>query len=193
MYDSDDKKIKALLQRTIGFGDMFKTWTLGPIIRRRDASILSQANEKTIKDMLNSKPEFKSKWRLTTRFVPAFGWVEHLSYEVVDTNGNFSDIAQWIEDNYHAQLQCCPILDDELYSKMEYEATLDNIKNAVQCYRSKDHAVIDHLPKNYTEILYGWFVGHYPQAVENYDGLGGYPNNDELTRALYANAWLVKS
>jgi hypothetical protein len=74
-----------------------------------------------------------------------------------------------------------PVLDDEDYSRREYEATLENFDSAV--------AGIQHeyeLPEGWKEEVFSWFWQHDQRAVENRDDSGGYPTEEQLDSAFTA-------
>jgi hypothetical protein len=79
------------------------------------------------------------------------------------------------------QLDGYPILDDEDYSRREYEATLRNIGDAA--WRVKHEYS---LPDGWEGDVYSWLSDHRQRAVENRDDQGGYPEEDDLREAFDA-------
>jgi hypothetical protein len=79
------------------------------------------------------------------------------------------------------QLDGYPILDEEDYSRREYEATLDNITDAA--WRVKHEYT---LPDGWESDVYSWLSGNRQRAVENKDDQGGYPEADDLRAAFTA-------
>ena len=63
-----------------------------------------------------------------------------------------------------------PILDESDYSNREYEATLDNIKDAA--WRLKNDF---DLPDGWECEVYSWLSEHRSVEIENKDDSGGYP------------------
>jgi hypothetical protein len=72
-----------------------------------------------------------------------------------------------------------PVLDEEDYSRREYEATLENLKDAT--WRLKN--VFD-LPNGWEAEVYAWLSDNEPSAIENRDDQGGYPDEEELEAAF---------
>ena len=79
------------------------------------------------------------------------------------------------------QLDGYPILDEEDYSKREYEATLENINDAA--WRVKHEYT---LPDGWESDVYSWLSDHRSGSVENRDDQGGYPEEDDLRAAFDA-------
>jgi hypothetical protein len=76
-------------------------------------------------------------------------------------------------------LESYPILNDEDYSRREYEATLENIGDAAYSITSDYN-----LPDGWEGEVYSWFSDNEPGAIENRDDQGGYPSDDEMRSAL---------
>lgn len=74
-----------------------------------------------------------------------------------------------------------PILDEEGYSKDEYEATISNIADAA--WRLKDEF---ELPEDWQYEVYGWLSDNDPGEVENRGDQGGYPSEESLQAAFDA-------
>jgi hypothetical protein len=74
-----------------------------------------------------------------------------------------------------------PLLDEEDYSRREYEATVENIADAAwRLKREYD------LPVGWEGEVFSWFWQHNQCAVENVDDQGGYPSEDALEDAFDA-------
>ena len=93
--------------------------------------------------------------------------------EVTDAFKTYHDLAERLADY--------PILDEEDYSRREYEATLENIADAA--WRLKDEY---DLPDGWEGDVYSWLWDHRQRAVENRDDQGGYPEEDDLRAAFEA-------
>ncbi|HLN28587.1 MAG TPA: hypothetical protein VK395_12665 [Gemmataceae bacterium] len=78
-----------------------------------------------------------------------------------------------------------PVLDEEEYSRREYEATLENITDAA--WRLKHEY---DLPDGWEGEVFSWFWDHSQRAVENTDDQGGYPEQHELEEAFQALGYL---
>lgn len=85
---------------------------------------------------------------------------------------------------YHALAEAMaihPILDEEDYSRREYESTVENIVDAAwQLKHEYD------LPDDWQYELYGWLSENEPSEIENTDDQGGYPTEESLKRAFDA-------
>lgn len=184
---------KKLLDRPSDFGyfgnlDMFKTWSLGPIIEHRDSTLIDQSNASEIKKIFESHSEHESDWAITSYNHWAVGWVDHLSLRVykrvLHTLVPCKVLSVWqdIED----RLADYPLLNEDDYSEREYNATLENIENAADYYAGQ-HDV--DLPEDYASTLFSWFWDNIQSAVENTDDTGGYPSAEELAEAFTALNW----
>jgi len=74
-----------------------------------------------------------------------------------------------------------PVLDDEDYSRREYEATLENLPDAAWKLKNQYD-----LPEGWEGEVYGWLSENDSGAVENRDDQGGYPSEDQLRAAFEA-------
>ena len=74
-----------------------------------------------------------------------------------------------------------PILDEEDYSRREYEATLKNLTDAA--WRVKDEY---DLPEGWEDDVHSWLSDNRPGSVESRDDQGGYPAEDDLRAAFDA-------
>ena len=81
----------------------------------RDASILDRANWDAVLRMLNNAG---TGWAIETSGHWAVG---HIQFIVVDPAGEYRDLPEQVR----ADLEAYPVLDEELYSDMETEATLE--------------------------------------------------------------------
>lgn len=153
---------------------MFVTWSLGPVIEHRDSGLAQKSNAKTIVKILENDPSLEGEWELVSCNHWAVGWVEHLSFRVVDKDGKPSRVARVIKGLFDS-MEEYPILDDEDHSRMEYEATMENIENHYG--RGKLH---DNVPEDWALQMFSWFWNNDQGAVENCDGQGGYPSDEQF-------------
>jgi hypothetical protein len=79
------------------------------------------------------------------------------------------------------RLDSYPVLNEEDYSRREYDATLENIADAA--WRLKHEY---DLPDGWEAEVFSWFWDHNQRAVENREDQGGYPKEAELTAAFQA-------
>lgn len=169
------------------FGDregMFETWTLGPVIQTRDSGIRGKANASTIKTMLKSDPSLEDDWEITGCKHWAVGWVDQLSFRVIDEEGELTRISRVIKGIFDS-LSEYPVLDDSLYSEMEYEETIGNIRN----HYPGSSGLKDDVPEDWPTQMYKWWLEADDYgAIDDPDGRGGgYPSKEqfeECARAL---------
>lgn len=87
-------------------------------------------------------------------------------------------------------MDCYPILDEEDYSRREYEATIENLADCA--WRLKDEY---DLPDDWRYEVYGWLSDNDCSEIENTDDQGGYPSEEALQTAFealgYGNAETV--
>jgi hypothetical protein len=157
-------------------GQMFQTWSLGPVIQHRDSDLLEKSNAKSIIKTLESDPSLEGDWELVSCSHWGVGWVEHLSFRVIDEDEKPSRVARVIKGLFDA-MEEYPILDDEDHSRMEYEATLENIQEHYRRGGLKDDA-----PDDWASQMFSWFWDNDQSAVENCDGQGGYPDDAQFEK-----------
>lgn len=185
---------EKLLERPSDFGyhgnlDMFKTWSLGPVIEHRDSTLIDQSNAHEIKRIFEQTDPDGKDWTITNCSHWAVGWVDHLSMRVykrvLHTLVPCHVLLVW--QDIENSLEDYPILNENDYSEREYNATLDGIEDAARLYAGWHD--ID-LPDDYASTLYSWFFNNLQPAIESSDGTGGYPSDDELEQAFNALGWL---
>ena len=107
------------------YDDMFKTWSLGPVIETRDSDTLEKSNARALREYLAKDRTLKRDWCETECNHWAVGWVTHLSFRVIDRRGNPTRIARVLREWFDS-LSDYPIADESLYSEMEREACEEN-------------------------------------------------------------------
>lgn len=100
--------------------ELFETWSLGPIIETRDSDLLTRANRVALMRYLESDPSLADDYSIVGASHWACGWVDHLSFRVLDSEGKQTRIArvlaQWFDG-----LRDYPVADESLWSEMEFE------------------------------------------------------------------------
>lgn len=76
------------------------------------------------------------------------------------------------------RLSSYPVLDEEDFSRREYEATLRNIEEAGR------GLVCEDAPEDWPSQCFSWFWDNDQGAVECVDGGGGYPSDEEIRECL---------
>ena len=135
--------------------------------RHRDSGLLGEANFQAALKMLGGESKSvivarSSHW--------AAGWVEVLLVHKDDEKKveKAQEIADALEDY--------PVLDDELYSRLEYEANIENVKEAGYKFN---------LTEKEAEKVLRWLYNN-DVNVENIDDRGYWPEDDDLEAAVKA-------
>ena len=146
----------------------------------RDSTLLDQSNATAIEEALEPftegdnpdvVPEHHDHW--------ACGWIDGYSIRVY-RRGRITKAFR----AYHelaARLADYPVLNEEDYSRREYEATMENLPDAA--WRLKNEY---ELPDGWEEAVYSWLSDHDCAAIESHDDQGGYPSEDQLWAAFEA-------
>jgi hypothetical protein len=150
----------------------------------RDSGLLDRSNAAAIEVALRpfmemDEPdvvgESHSHW--------AVGWVEGYAIRVFDQTGNVTAaFRRYCE--LRAKLANYPILDETDYSRREYDATVENIRQVGL------HFVSDGAPAEWPAEAFSWFWECNQRAIENRDDQGGYPTDDEMKECLFDLGWL---
>ena len=184
--DEVQKWIDSTLEPPNSFGysgdndQMFETWSLGPTIVHRDSPILDQSNARSIIKHLEGDKSLEGEWCVTECNHWAVGWVKHLSFRVVDEGKKLTRVARIIKGIYDA-LSDYPVFDEGDFGQLETETTIENIE---QYWRKSK--LIDDPPDDWASQMFSWFWENDESAVENCDGQGGYPSDEQFERAASA-------
>jgi len=154
----------------------------------RDSDLLDQSNADAIDEALapfadgdsaDVRAEHHGHW--------ACGWIDGYSIRVY-RNGQITEAFR----AYHelaARLADYPVLDEEDFSRREYEATLENLLS--EGFDSDCFAP----PEEWAGEVFSWLWDNNQSAVENRDGNGGYASKEEIGAALdalgYRILWVV--
>lgn len=150
----------------------------------RDSRLLDQSNAHVITKAMESFTEgddpdvvfeSHSHW--------AVGHVDGFSLRVFDKHSEITPAFKAYHD-LAERMDEYPILDESDFSNREYEATLDNIKDAA--WRLKNDFT---LPEGWEGEVYSWLSDHRSGEVESRDDLGGYPTEEALRAAFEALAF----
>jgi hypothetical protein len=146
----------------------------------RDSGLLDQSNADAIAEALEpftggDHPDIVTE----THDHWAVGHVDGFSIRVY-RDGEITDAFRTYHDLME-QLDGYPVLDEEDYSRREYEATCENIADAA--WRVKHEYT---LPDGWEGAVCSWLSDHRQRAVENRDDQGGYPEEDDLREAFDA-------
>ncbi len=146
----------------------------------RDSGLLDQSNAKQIREVLalftaaddpNVVEESHIHW--------AVGHIDGFSLRVFK-DGQITEAFRTFHKLMES-LAAYPILDEEDFSKREYEATVENIIDAT--WRLHDEY---DLPAEWQYEVYGWLSDHEGSELESTSDQGGYPSEESLRRAMDA-------
>tara|TARA_R100001463_G_scaffold52159_2_gene102924 strand:+ start:457 stop:918 length:462 start_codon:yes stop_codon:yes gene_type:complete len=104
--DIGEERMKEALTRPSDMGyfgklPLFDTWSLGPVIRTRDSDPVVNCNADTLIEMMEERfgepadPEEDNPtgvWAVQGFRHHLVGWVEHLSFQVLNTDNEASDV-----------------------------------------------------------------------------------------------------
>lgn len=157
-------------------------WSLGPIFRTRDSNLLETVNADALIDELESHEDISDDWTVTSCNHWAVGWVDHLSFRILGDDGQPSKVFCVLKA-FNDALADYPCADDFELSRLEYEATVDNIEDAARAFETTD--AFD------AGECFSWFWDNDQSAIEPTDGGGGYPSKDEMHACLEALGYLA--
>ena len=154
----------------------------------RDSDLLDQSNADAIDKALapfadgdnpDVRAEHHGHW--------ACGWIDGYAIRVY-RNGQITEAFRACHA-IEARLADYPVLNEEDFSRREYEATLENLRN--EGFDSDYFAP----PEEWAGEVFSWLWDHKQSAVENRDGNGGYATKEEIAEALdalgYRILWVV--
>ena len=107
----------------------------------------------------------------------AYGWVDGYAIRVY-RDGKITEAFK-VYHELTERLAEYPVLDEQDYSRREYEATLANIKDLA--WRLKHDY---ELPDGWEAQVFDWLWQHRQHALENHDDQGGYPPEADLEAAF---------
>ena len=141
----------------------------------RDSGLLDQSNAAVIAEALEPfvesgdvRAEDHSHW--------ACGWVAGFAIRVYRDGKVTPAFAKWYE--LQERLEDYPILDEFDYSNREYDAAIENIRNAGYRLSSEYD-----LPDDWAEQVYQWLSDN-GYHCENTDDQGYWPSDEELVAAV---------
>jgi len=146
-----------------------KTWAI-VMTKSRDSGLLEQSNFEKAREQLAEEHEEDVDVERASHW--AVGWVDHLMVRVLDRKGKATPAAKTFLEIKHA-LDDYPVLDEEVYSKREYEATIENIQSGRRDIDADTAAEI-----------FTWLYDHDQSAVESKNDRGGEPDDDQIDEAL---------
>jgi hypothetical protein len=144
----------------------------------RDSGLLAQSNAAMIAEALRPFSEienpdvvFESHSHWAVGHVDGFSMRVYRAGEVTNAFRAYHGLME--------RLEAYPVLDESDYGRREYEAALENTKDAAWRLES----VYD-LHDGWEAEVYDWRSAHRPAAVENKDDRGAYPSERDLLEAF---------
>lgn len=175
------------------FGDdrMFRTWTLGPVIEHRDSGILDRSNARVLLRELRRAVDAgvieTDSWEVVSCNHWAVGYVEHLTYRVLDDEGNATRVSKWIDSWFGYLREQYPVADESDYSELETEETAKNVRQAAELHARR--LEVDLPGEEWLGSLLDWIQENHESDLENTSDQGGYPSEDVLDEAFEALGW----
>lgn len=154
-------------------------WCLGPVIRTRDSGLIDQSNAAMLEKHLESMPELEEDWSIQSASHWACGWVDHLSFRLLDSEGKVTKIYHVLREWFDA-LEDYPLADDDDHSQREREATLEYIEYNGRRFLKSD------APSDWVSQVELWLEENDPKELESRDDQGGAPSDGALKGALEA-------
>ena len=146
----------------------------------RDSGLLDRSNASVIAKTLESFTEgddpdvvMESHHHWAVGHVDGFSIRVFSHGEITEAFTKYHELAERMSDY--------PILDESDYSNREYEATIANIQEAAWQLKHEFD-----LPEGWVGQAYEWLSEHRPNEIDNRDGQGGCPKEDELRAAFQA-------
>lgn len=158
------------------------TWTIiSP--EHRDSTLIDKSNSEAIQAALGAD-EFSDDVIIGSATHWAVGWVTHICIRVYDAAGNITPAFRELVD-IQLRLQEYPVLDDEDYSRREYEASLWGIEDSCRTELTCD------TPEDWKEKVFSWLWDseEHQRELENTDDTGAYPSSESIHCALVALGW----
>jgi hypothetical protein len=165
-------------------------WCLGPVLLTRDSDLVAEVNFDALQKELKEKGFLDDQDEGDYGFYRlnhwAVGWVEHLSFRVLDEKGEPTAIYKFLKE-WEKKLDDYPLADEEELSRREYDAAIEWI----QCegIRSCKGGV----PTDWMERVFTWLWEHEQGEMENHSGHGATPSEAAIRRALAALEFLEVS
>lgn len=146
----------------------------------RDSGVLDQSNAVAIEKAMQPFTEGNDPDVVAEHHHHwAVGWIDGFSIRVFK-RGRITKAFKV----YHAlaaRMTDYPVLDEEDYSRREYEATISNLADATWKLKHEYE-----LPEGWQGEVYDWLSDNDCSAIESSDDQGGYPSEPQLRTAFDA-------
>ncbi len=146
----------------------------------RDSGLLDQSNAAAIAKAMQpftdgDDPDvvFESHNHWALGHIDGFSIRVFRNGEITDAFSKYHELAERLADY--------PVLDEEDYSQREFDATIENLTDAIWRLQNEYD-----LPVDWESDVFDWLSNHNCGAIENVDDQGGYPEEDDLRQAFDA-------
>jgi len=125
-------------------------WSIGPCIRTGSSSFIEDANACSLIKELESDPTLADEWQIVSCSHWAIGWVDHLAFQVLKPYApgeakslydvpshpgyHLSRMALFVKE-WFDRLSDYPVADDVELAQLEYDATLEAIRDQAKGLR----------------------------------------------------------
>jgi hypothetical protein len=146
----------------------------------RDSGLLDQSNEKVFNERLEPFSEDNDPDVVFERHSHfAVGHIDGFTLRVSKPDGTITPVFEEF-CRIKKALEDYPILNEQDYTEMKYQATLEN-------YRSEMWSLRKELPEGWEAEVYSWFCDNgLDRFTENKDDQGGWAPNEKILEALKA-------
>ena len=146
----------------------------------RDSGLLDQSNASVIRKALKAFTEtdnpdvvFESHSHFLVGHIDGFSIRVFKRGRITKAFRKYHELAE--------QMDCYPILDEDDYSRREYEATYENIPLAAGSLQHEYE-----LPEDWHSEVFSWLSENNESSLESRDDQGGWPSEEELKAAFTA-------
>ena len=147
-----------------------KTWGM-TFSKSRDSGLVEVSNFETIEKDLEER--FGDDVTIERFNHWAVGWVERIMVRMLNDDGTVTSAGMAVLD-WRERLDDYPLADEEDHSRREYEATIENIKDA---------ASVD---EGEAGKIYDWLSEHEDMELVPSDDRGAWPSDESLHQAKLA-------
>lgn len=158
-------------------------WTIGPAIENRDSDLLAESNADAIGKMLAEVDPSNLSYSIERFNHWGAGWIDTIVFKALAKDGSLSPVYRCLQ-KIKSALENYPVLDEEDYSRREYEATLEDIESKGHTALSDTNLGTNDLPDDWVKTIFSWLWDNEQEEVEPIDGGGGRPSVESIRRAL---------
>ncbi len=155
----------------------------------RDSTLLPLSNAAAIEKMMKKYIGQGTAWQ-EEHSSWLVGWMSGWIIQVYTKRKKpTAAFRAWCE--IQQKLSDYPVLDEDDYYEREYQATIENIKQAVQyCHEPGVSAAVDALEDGWEYDLYYWLSNNNESEIESRDDSGAWPSDTAIREAFADLGWL---